>query len=135
MQQPSVFTRILHGEIFQEKIYEDDLCFVILTHEPMTPGHSLVIPKEEIGHLWDASDELYSHLMLVAKQIANKIRAAYPYPRIGMAVEGFGVPDHAHIHVFGLNEGLEPTVIRHAASDKSTDPADLKIAADKLRAS
>lgn len=133
MSTQSIFTRILQGDIFQEKLYEDDLCFVILTHEPFTPGHSLVIPKEEIGHLWDTSDELYSHLMIVARQIAQKLKTVYDYPRVGMVVEGFGVPEHAHIHVFGMNEGLEPTVIRHAATKTIADPADLKKEADKLR--
>lgn len=134
MQEPSIFTRILKGEIPQEKIFEDDICFVILTHEPFTPGHSLVIPKVEIGHLWDTPDDLYQHLMSTTKQIADKLRTVYNYPRIGMVVEGFGVPNHAHIHVFGMDEGLEPTVIRHAATKTIATPADLKTEADKLRA-
>lgn len=135
MQEPSVFTRILRGEIFQEKIYEDDLCFVILTHEPMTPGHMLVIPREEIDDLWDVHDDLYQHLMAVSKQMALKMRAAYTYKRVGVIVEGFGVP-HAHVHIFGLDKALNPTIADHMAKkDKIADPATLKIEADKLRAS
>ena len=133
MQEPSIFTRILHGEIFQEILYEDDQCFVILTHEPLTPGHALVIPKAQVGHLWDVPDDTYHHLMDVCKKVAEKIRTVYTYPRIGMIVEGFGVPEHAHIHVFGYTQPLEPTIINHAATKRPTDAADLKLEADKLR--
>lgn len=134
MQEPSIFTRILHGDIFQEVIFEDEICFVILSNEPMTPGHSLVIPKKQIGHIWDVPDDTYHHLMSIAKQIALKIRSAYEYPRIGMIVEGFGVPEHAHIHVFGYNEPLDATVIRHTATKRIFEADELRVAADKLRA-
>lgn len=133
MQEPSIFTRILRGEIHQEILYQDDLCFVILTHEPLSPGHSLVIPKVEVGHLWDLPDETYHHLMDVCKKVATKMRSAYSYPRIGMIVEGFGVASHAHIHVFGYNEGLEATIISHSKSEKLVAQDLLKIEADKLR--
>ncbi len=135
MNEPSVFTRILNGDIFQEKIYEDDLCFVILTHEPLTPGHMLVIPRAEIDDLWDVRDDTYQHLMAVSKQMALKMRTAYTYKRVGVIVEGFGVP-HAHVHIFGLNKALNPTIADHMAkTNKIADPADLKTEADKLRAS
>ena len=133
MQEPSIFTRILHGEIHQEILFQDDICFVILTHEPLTPGHALVIPKEEVGHLWDLPDGTYHHLMDVCKKVAEKMRTVYTYPRIGMIVEGFGVETHAHIHVFGFNEGLEPTIIKHSQSEKLVAQDLLKIEADKLR--
>jgi histidine triad (HIT) family protein len=134
MNEPSVFTRIINGEIAQEIIYQDDQCFVILTHEPMTPGHMLVIPREQIDELWDVQDDLYQHLMMVSKHMALKMRAAYTYTRIGTIVEGFGVP-HAHVHVFGLDKALNPTIADHMAkSNKIADPSDLKIEADKLRA-
>lgn len=132
MQEPSIFTRILHGEIPQEILYEDDLCFVITTHEPITPGHSLVIPKEQIDHLWDIDDPLYTHLMEVTKKLALKMRGAYDYKRIGMLVEGFGVP-HAHIHVFGYYEPLEPTMKEHMAHKHIASLEELAREAAKLR--
>jgi diadenosine tetraphosphate (Ap4A) HIT family hydrolase len=134
MNEPSVFTRIINGEIKQEIIYQDPECFVILTHEPMTPGHMLVVPREEIDELWDVQDDLYQHLMAVSKQMALKMRAAYTYKRIGVIVEGFGVP-HAHVHVFGLDKALNPTIVDHMAKvNKIASPEQLKIEADKLRA-
>lgn len=134
MQEPSIFTKIYRGDLPGEIIYKDDLCFAILTIEPLTPGHLLVIPIKQIDALWDIDDPLYSHLFAVAKQMAHKIKAAFPhYQRTGMIVEGFGVP-HAHLHVFGLTEGLEPTVFKHVTENNTTSAEDLKQAAEKLRA-
>jgi histidine triad (HIT) family protein len=133
MNEPSVFTRIINGEINQHILYQDPQCFVILTHEPITPGHLMVIPRQQIDHLWDIDDELYVHLMMIAKKMAFRMREVYNYKRIGMAVEGFGVP-HAHIHVFGLDESLNSTIIEHVAKSKKIfTPEELQIEADTLR--
>lgn len=135
MNEPSIFTRIINGEINQHILYQDPQCFVILTHEPMTPGHLMVIPRAQIDHLWDINDELYIHLMVIAKKMALKMREVYNYKRIGMAVEGFGVP-HAHIHVFGLDESLNSTIIDHVTKSKKIfTPEKLLTEADKLRIS
>jgi histidine triad (HIT) family protein len=133
MNEPSVFTRIINGEINQHILYQDDQCFVILTHEPMTPGHLMVIPRKQIDHLWDIDDQLYTHLMMIAKKMALRMREVYDYKRIGMAVEGFGVP-HAHIHVFGLDKSLNNSIIDHVAKEKKIfTPEELGQEADKLR--
>lgn len=132
MSEPSIFTRIINGEVKQQILYQDDLCFVILTHEPISPGHLMVIPREEIDHLWDVDDNLYQHLMLIAKKMALKMRQAYDYKRIGMLVEGFGVP-HAHVHVFGYTQPLEPTIVNHIANKRIMSPKELQTEADKLR--
>jgi len=71
--------------------------------------------------------------MMVSKHMALKMRAAYTYKRIGTIVEGYGVP-HAHVHVFGLDKALNPTIVDHMAKvNKIADPSDLKSEADKLR--
>jgi len=131
--EDSIFTKIIKREIPAEIIYEDDTSIVILDIEPLTPGHLLVIPKEQIDHLWDVPQEAYEHLMLVTKQMADVLRKAYDYERIATVVEGFGVP-HAHIHVSGLHEGLESTIIRHAATKRPATPEELKTEATKIRA-
>ncbi len=94
----------------------------------------MVIPREQVDHVWDIDDDLYQHLMNVTKKMALKMRQAYNYKRIGMAVEGFGVP-HAHIHVFGLDEPFEPTLLAHSLDKKIMSPAELKPEADKMRIS
>ena len=132
MNEPSIFTRIINGEIPSNTLFQDEQCFVILTQEPLSPGHLMVIPREEIDHVWDIGDELYTHLMLIAKKMAHKMREVYDYKRIGMLVEGFGVP-HAHVHVFGLDEPIEPTTIAHAANKRIMGPEELLVEAEKLR--
>jgi len=135
--EESIFTKILKGEIPGEVIYQDDKAAVLLTIEPLTPGHMLVVPLQQIDHLWDIDDDLYHHLWAVAKQMAGRLKAVYHYERIGTIVEGFGVP-HAHIHVFGYKEPLEPTIIREKARKDAgmaaVDQNSLQQEADKLRA-
>ena len=134
----SIFTKIINDEIPGEVMYQDDQCFVILTIQPFTPGHMLVIPREQIDHLWDIDDQTYQHLFEVAKWMQDKLKKAYPdYERIGLLVEGFGVP-HAHIHVFGYEQPLEGTIADHAAWKQSTDNPmvsadELHTVAEKLR--
>lgn len=128
--EDSVFTKIMRGDIPGEIIYQDDQCVVMMTIEPFSPGHCLVVPRQQVNHLWDADNELYQHLMMVAKDIAQAMRRAYNYPRIGQMVEGFGVP-HAHIHLFGLTDGLEKVIV--TCSHAQATAEELKTEADKIR--
>lgn len=135
----SLFTKILHGEIPGHVIYQDDTAFVILTIEPLSVGHMLVIPKLEMDHLWDLDDTTYHHLFDVAKQMQAKLKVAYPaYERVGLIVEGFGVP-HAHIHVFGCDQSLEKIIADRVArkargESVMVSPDTLQPVAEKLRA-
>lgn len=126
----SVFTKIVKGEIPAHKIYEDDATLVFLDVQPITKGHVLVIPKQQTENLWDVDDELYQHLMSVAKRVANHQRQVLGIERIGMIVDGFGVPDHVHIHLFPITKGLEDHV-----AHKISKPSDseLRQIAEELR--
>lgn len=124
----SVFTRIIKGEIPAHKIYEDDQVLAFLDISPYTLGHTLIVPKKEVDHLWDIDDPLYEHMMKVAKKIANRQRAVLKPPRVGIIVEGFAVP-HAHVHVLPMAEGIEGTIAHRVA--KPTD-AELATMAQRL---
>ena len=128
----SVFTKIIKGEIPGEIVYQDDQCVVLMTIEPFTPGHCLVVPREQVDHLWDADDGLYRHLMEVAKKVANAMRQAYNYPRVGQIVEGFGVP-HAHVHLFGLLQPIEATIADHVVNKRMATAEELREEAEKIR--
>ena len=130
--EESVFTKIIKGEIPGEMVYQDDACVVLMTIVPITPGHCLVVPRQQVDHLWDVDDELYQHLTMVAKKIALAMRQAYDYPRIGQILEGFGVP-HAHIHLLGLSESFEATMTEHVANKHTATPEELTQEADKIR--
>lgn len=130
--EDSVFTKIIKGEIPCHKVYEDDQTIAFLTIDPLTPGHTLVVPKQQIDHLWDIEDEIYQYLMAVAKRVALRIREVLSPERVGMAVEGFGVP-HTHIHVFALDQSLEKTIDNHLKQGKQEPDHDaLAFLAQKL---
>lgn len=98
----SIFTKIIRGEIPSHKVYEDELTFAFLDIHPKTLGHVLVVPKTEVDLLWDLSDEDYRAVMQTAKKVAKRIEKVLMPQRVGMMVEGVGVP-HAHVHVFPFN--------------------------------
>lgn len=99
---PSIFSRIVAGEIPAHKIAETDEFLAFLDVMPTTTGHTLVIPKQEVDYIFDLDDALYSGLMLFAKRVASAIEKAIPCQRIGVAVVGLEVP-HAHVHLIPLN--------------------------------
>lgn len=99
---PSIFSRIVAGEIPAHKIAETDDYLAFLDVMPTTVGHTLVIPKKEVDYLFALDDELYAGLMAFAKKIAPAIEKAVPCKRIGVAVIGLEVP-HAHVHLIPLN--------------------------------
>ncbi|HTB48970.1 MAG TPA: HIT family protein [Verrucomicrobiae bacterium] len=97
----SIFTKIIKGEIPCHKIYEDDQTLAFLDIHPQLPGHTLLIPKQQIDELWDLPDDIYHHLWNVARKIEGRLKEVIKSPRVGVAVEGFGVP-HVHIHLIPL---------------------------------
>ncbi|GAA4410424.1 HIT domain-containing protein [Nibrella viscosa] len=99
---PSIFTRIINGEIPAHTIAETDDYLAFLDVFPTAVGHTLVIPKQEVDYLFALDDELYTGLMQFAKTIAPAIEKAVPCKRIGVAVVGLEVP-HAHVHLIPLN--------------------------------
>ncbi|MVM28925.1 HIT domain-containing protein [Spirosoma sp. HMF4905] len=99
---PSIFSRIVAGEIPSHKIAETDDYLAFLDVMPTATGHTLVIPKKEVDYIFDLDDELYLGLMAFAKKIAPAIEKAIPCIRIGVAVVGLEVP-HAHVHLIPLN--------------------------------
>ncbi len=97
----TIFSRIAAGEIPSYKVAADDKHFAFLDINPMTPGHTLVIPRREVDYLFDLSKEEYEELMEFARMVALKLKKAIPCRRVGVAVLGMEVP-HAHIHLVPL---------------------------------
>lgn len=103
----TIFTKIVNGEIPCYKVAEDDRHIAFLDINPVTPGHTLVVPKHEVSYLFDLSDDEYVALELFAKKVAKGLREAMPCKRIGVTVIGLEVP-HAHIHLLPITtEGRE----------------------------
>ena len=98
----TIFSKIVNGEIPSYKVAEDENYFAFLDINPLTKGHTLVIPKQEIDYIFDIDDELYKGLFVFAKKVAHGIKKVIECERIGIAVVGMEVP-HAHIHLVPLH--------------------------------
>jgi len=99
---PTIFTKIINGEIPCYKIAEDERYFAFLDINPLAKGHTLVIPKQETDYLFDLDDELLAEMNVFAKKIAVAQKKAIECKRVGVAVLGLEVP-HAHIHLIPMN--------------------------------
>ena len=95
----TIFTRIIDGELPGDFVWSDDRCVAFLSINPLGPGHTLVVPRQEIDHWVDADPELMGHLTAVAHAVGAAVRAVFAPPRVGLLVAGFEVP-HLHVHVF-----------------------------------
>lgn len=127
---PSIFTRIINREIPSYTIYEDDKLYAFLTIEPFTLGHTLVVPKEEIGDVLNISDDLMTHLSTVAKNIVGPaIKRATNCVRVGFLIEGFGVSDHMHLHLIPLNTAGD----MYPQKAHKESPENMMAIADKIR--
>lgn len=94
----TIFSKIIQGEIPCYKIAENDKFFAFLDINPLSKGHTLVVPKHETDYIFNLEDEELGEMMVFAKQVARKIEKAIPCKRIAVAVIGLEVP-HAHIHL------------------------------------
>jgi histidine triad (HIT) family protein len=130
MRQPSIFTKIIKGEISCQKIYEDDRIIAFMELHPINEGHVLVVPKRQIDHIWDLNDKDYDYLWKIVKKIGNHMREVIKSPRVGVIVEGFGVP-HVHIHLIPIYQGND----LKKPQDKSRSPSseELENIATRLR--
>lgn len=99
---PTIFSKIIAGEIPCYKIVESEKYLAFLDINPLAKGHTLVIPKQETDYIFNINDEELAGLHLFAKKIAKAIEKAVPCKRIGIAVIGLEVP-HAHIHLIPIN--------------------------------
>ncbi len=99
----TLFSKIVAGEIPSYKIGEDDEFFAFLDINPVTAGHTLVVPKKETDYIFDIDDDILGRMMIFAKRTAIAIKKALPCTRVGVAVVGLEVP-HAHIHLIPINK-------------------------------
>jgi histidine triad (HIT) family protein len=99
---PSIFTKIIQGEIPCYKIYEDDKTFAFLDIHPESKGHALVIPKNEVDKIYNLPDEDYQALMATVKKLSQHMEKVLG-ARTLWKVVGTDVP-HAHVHLMPLDE-------------------------------
>ena len=100
---PSIFSRIVSGELPAYKVAEDGRHLAFLDITPLVEGHTLVIPKKEVDYIFDMPADELAALHVFAQRVARAVQAAVPCKRIGVAVIGLEVP-HAHIHLIPMNK-------------------------------
>ena len=103
---PSIFSRIIAGELPGTFVWKDDRCVAFLSIAPMMPGHTLVVPRAEVDHWIDLDPDLAAHLFTVAQQIGKAQDLEWHPARIGMLIVGEEVP-HVHVRSHGVVPRLQ----------------------------
>ncbi len=100
---PSIFSKIVAGEIPCHRVWEDDDHLAFLDIRPVQPGHTLVVPKQQVSYLFDMSAAEQTALWEAVRVVEGKIRGALGCERVVLAVIGWEVP-HVHVHLVPTNE-------------------------------
>jgi len=99
-----IFCKIFSGDTDASVVYQDHICTAFLTIEPVTQGHTLVIPNAHYKDVFDLPSDVAGHMFQVAKKVASSFNDA------GLRSEGVNIVMcngvaasqtvfHAHIHV------------------------------------
>ena len=126
----TVFTKIINGELPGRFVYSDDEIVAFLTIEPMSQGHTLVVPRAEIDNWQDVEPATFARIMEVSQLIGKAVVQAFGAPRAGLLLAGLEVP-HLHVHVFPLRT---LTDISFAGVDRNPTPESLDEAQAKIKA-
>jgi len=95
---PSVFSRIVAGELPARFVWKDEHAVAFLSNRPLRPGHTLVVPRLEVDHWLDVDPQILSHLTKIAQVVGRAQMTVFNPVRVGMMIAGLEVP-HLHIHV------------------------------------
>lgn len=125
---PSIFSKIISGEIPCYKVAENDEFLAFLDIMPLRLGHVLVIPKRETDYIFDIADDELSRFMVFSKHVAQGIKKVVPCKKIGVTVIGLEVP-HAHIHLVPIDSVAD---MNFAAEKQQVDPQTLSELAMKI---
>ena len=126
---PTLFTKIINGEIPGRFVWKDDDVVAFLSIGPLSDGHTLVVPRQEIDKWTDAPADLLQKLTAVAQAIGRAQVEAFGSERAGLSIAGFEV-DHLHLHVWPTNSLQDFDFSR---ADSNPDPERMAANADKLR--
>ena len=127
---PSIFSRIIAGELPGTFVWKDARAVAFLSIAPMMPGHTLVVPRDEIDHWIDLEPALAAHLFQVAQTIGRAQDLEWKPRRVGMLIVGEEVP-HTHLHVVPINH---PEELTFAHANPSPDFDAIGAAAARIRA-
>ena len=126
---PTIFTKIIEGELPGRFVWRDDQCVAFLSINPLRPGHVLVVPIVEVEHWIDLDPSTWAHLMSVSRTIGAALQSAYNPEKVGLMLAGLEVP-HVHVHLVPIN-GVHDLDFANADTDPA--PAALDEAAETIR--
>jgi diadenosine tetraphosphate (Ap4A) HIT family hydrolase len=126
----SIFTKIINRELPGRFVYEDDDVVAFLTIEPMTQGHTLVVPRAEIDQWQDVDNAAFSRVMEVSQLIGKAVCKAFRTERAGVIIAGLEVP-HLHVHVFPTRNLSD---FGFANVDRNPSPESLDAAQARIKA-
>jgi len=102
-ERPSIFTRIIDGEIPSHRVYEDDFVVAFLDVGPLSRGHLLVVPRQEKAHLHELSDDTAAALGRALPRLASALMRATGCRAYNVLVnsgaEAGQVVMHVHVHL------------------------------------
>ncbi|HTE05573.1 MAG TPA: HIT family protein [Planctomycetota bacterium] len=127
---PSVFTRIIAGELPARFVWKDELCVAFLSANPLAPGHVLVVPRDEIDDWIDLPAPLLAHLMAASQAIGRALKQEFRPRKVGVALVGLEVP-HVHVHLVPLQAIAD---LDFSRAEKDPAPAALDEACRRTRA-
>ena len=125
----SVFTMIIEGDLPGRFVYRDERAVAFLSIAPLKPGHTLVVPVEEIDHWLDVPADLMAHLTDVAQRIGRAVDRAFQPARVGLMIAGLEVP-HVHLHVVPMDTVND---LDFANADNDASAESLDEAAERIR--
>jgi diadenosine tetraphosphate (Ap4A) HIT family hydrolase len=125
----TLFTRIINAEIPGRFVWKDDLAVAFLTIGPLTDGHTLVVPRQEVDRWTDVPADLLAKLTSVAQTIGRAQMEAFGSARAGLTIVGFEV-EHLHLHVWPVNSMAD---FDWGHVDHNPDPEKLDANAERLR--
>jgi diadenosine tetraphosphate (Ap4A) HIT family hydrolase len=126
----SIFTKIINGEMPGHIVWKDDVCVAFLTIAPLQPGHTLVVPREEVDSWTDLEPDVMKHLSGVAHSVGRALDQAYQPEKVGLTILGLEVR-HVHLHVTCI---WKPTDLDFGNANANASPESITEAADLVRA-
>lgn len=126
---PTIFTKIIRGELPARFVWKDEQCVAFLSIHPIRPGHTLVVPRLEVDHWIELDPRLNAHLSNVAQSLGRAIDRAFEPTKVALMVAGLEVP-HVHYHLVPIDRERD---LSFANADLGAKPEDLEAAAVKIR--
>ena len=125
----SIFTQIIEGRLPGHFVWKDDVCVAFLTIAPLQPGHTLVVPRQEVDSWTDLEPEVMKHLTSVAQSIGRALDAVYRPEKVGLTILGLEVR-HVHLHVSCI---WKPTDLDFGNANHNASPESIAREAERVR--